>query len=189
MTKHAHRQVGREYKAGSARQEIPDAGCRGLYLVVQPSGLKSWAVRYRYDGQPKKLTLDRALTLAAARKAATDALHELAQGRDPAALKFEAKASAEKPPRRCRRHRRPLGHRTSSSATPRRRRARTAWRQADARVRQHRAAGLARPDHPRHQAPRRHRAGRGRRRRPADHGQPHARAPVASSSTGCASAT
>jgi integrase len=83
-------------RPGQQRREIPDAGCRGLYLVVQPSGLKSWAVRYRYDGRPKKLTLDRALTLAAARKAATGALHELAQGRDPAALKFEARASAEK---------------------------------------------------------------------------------------------
>jgi integrase len=83
-------------RASNTRREIPDSGCRGLYLVVQPSGLKSWAVRYRYDGRPKKLTLDHALTLAAARKAATDALHELAQGRDPAALKFEARASAEK---------------------------------------------------------------------------------------------
>ncbi len=82
-------------KPSATRREIPDAGCRGLYLVVQPSGRKSWAVRYRYGGAPKKLTLDRAPTLAAARKAATDALHELAQGRDPAALKFEAKASAE----------------------------------------------------------------------------------------------
>jgi integrase len=83
-------------KPGAARREVPDSGCRGLYLVVQPTGRKSWAVRYRYAGTPKKLTLDGALTLAAARKAATDALHELAQGRDPAALKFEARASAEK---------------------------------------------------------------------------------------------
>jgi integrase len=83
-------------KPGAARREVPDSGCRGLYLVVQPTGRKSWAVRYRYAGTPKKLTLDGALTLAAARKAATDALHELAQGRDPAALKFEARASAER---------------------------------------------------------------------------------------------
>ena len=83
-------------KPGSARREIPDGGCRGLYLVVQPSGRKSWAVRYRHAGKPKKLTLDRALTLAAARKATADALHELEQGRDPAAQKFEARAIAEK---------------------------------------------------------------------------------------------
>jgi integrase len=83
-------------KPGSARREIPDGGCRGLYLVVQPSGRKSWAVRYRFAGKPRKVTLDRALTLAAARKATTDALHELAQGRDPAAQKLEARANAEK---------------------------------------------------------------------------------------------
>ena len=33
------------------RLEIPDAIIPGLYLVVQPSGVKSWAVRYRYQGQ------------------------------------------------------------------------------------------------------------------------------------------
>jgi hypothetical protein len=26
------------------RQEIKDDGCRGLYLLVQPSGTKGWAV-------------------------------------------------------------------------------------------------------------------------------------------------
>jgi integrase len=80
----------------SARREIPDGGCRGLYLIVQATGRKSWAVRYRFQGQPKKLTLDGGLTLAAARKQAAVALHELAQGRDPAALKFEARETAEK---------------------------------------------------------------------------------------------
>jgi integrase len=82
-------------RPAAERREIPDAGCRGLYLIVQPSGRKSWAVRYRFEGKPKKLTLDGVLTLAAARKTATDALHELEQGRDPATLKFEARATAE----------------------------------------------------------------------------------------------
>jgi integrase len=91
---------------GDERQEIADRGT-GLYLVVQPkpSGAKSWAVRYRYLKQPKKLTLGpvltlakgeaepadieigKPLTLAAARKLAHDALHKLKQGRDPAADK------------------------------------------------------------------------------------------------------
>jgi hypothetical protein len=44
-------------RAGADRREIPDAGCRGLYLIVQPSGLKSWAARYRFRGIPTKLTL------------------------------------------------------------------------------------------------------------------------------------
>jgi integrase len=90
----------------SARQEIADRGT-GLYLIVQPkpSGAKSWAVRYRYLNKPKKLTLGpvlsmakgesepdaieigKPLTLAAARKLAHDALHQLKQGRDPAADK------------------------------------------------------------------------------------------------------
>jgi integrase len=41
----------------ATRQEIPDAVCPGLYLVVQPSGAKSWAVRYRANGVSRKLTL------------------------------------------------------------------------------------------------------------------------------------
>ena len=83
-------------KPGVARQEIPDGGCRGLYLVVQPSGRKSWAVRYRFNGRPKKLTLDGVGSLAEARKAATNALLELELGNDPAGLKFDAKAAEAK---------------------------------------------------------------------------------------------
>jgi len=41
------------------RVEIPDAGQPGLYLVIQPTGKKSWAVRYRLNGKPGKLTLNR----------------------------------------------------------------------------------------------------------------------------------
>ena len=98
MTKTLTTKSVENIKPGGARQEIPDAGCRGLYLIVQPSGRKSWAARYRFRQDPVKLTLGSwpALSLQAARKAATDALHEVAQGRDPAALKFEARASAEK---------------------------------------------------------------------------------------------
>ena len=82
-------------KPGPRRREIPDSGCQGLYLVVQPSGRKSWAVRYRFQRTPRKLTLDGALTLATARKAATDALHVLERGHDPAAAKKSAKVRAE----------------------------------------------------------------------------------------------
>ena len=86
----------RNLKPGRQRHEIPDGGCRGLYLIVQPTGRKAWAVRYRFRGETRKLTLDGGLTLAAARKAATAAMHELERGNDPAALKFEARANAEK---------------------------------------------------------------------------------------------
>jgi hypothetical protein len=83
-------------KPADTRREIPDAGCRGLYLVVQPTGRKSWAVRYRFNGVPKKLTLDNVGSLADARKKATAALHELERGDDPVGLKFDARAKAER---------------------------------------------------------------------------------------------
>ena len=36
--------VVQQAKARDARAEIPDAVLPGLYLVVQPTGAKSWAV-------------------------------------------------------------------------------------------------------------------------------------------------
>jgi integrase len=82
-------------KPADVRREIPDSGCRALYLIVQPTGRKAWAVRYRYQGKTRKLTLDNIGSLADARRAATAALHELERGKDPAALKFDARAQAE----------------------------------------------------------------------------------------------
>jgi len=68
------------------RLEIPDAGKPGLYLVIQPSGKKSWAVRYRFNGKPRKLTLRGGFhSLAAAHELAQEALGKVAKGRDPAA--------------------------------------------------------------------------------------------------------
>lgn len=76
------------------RLEIPDPGLVGLYVVVQPSGAKSWALRYRHAGKPKKLTLGRwpLMGLAEARKAASEALQAVEHGGDPAADKQAAKA-------------------------------------------------------------------------------------------------
>ena len=69
------------------RQEIPDGTVRGLYLVVQPSGAKSWAVRYRHEGKPTKLTLGPypRLGLAEARAAARETLGIVSEGNDPTA--------------------------------------------------------------------------------------------------------
>jgi Arm DNA-binding domain len=41
------------------RREVPDGKVVGLYLVHQRSGAKSWALRYRANGKPRKLTLGR----------------------------------------------------------------------------------------------------------------------------------
>jgi hypothetical protein len=73
-------------KPGTERREIPDGLLPGLYLVIQPSGSRSWAVRYRHHGHPCKLTLGRypAIDLASARKLASTALRALAEGRNPA---------------------------------------------------------------------------------------------------------
>jgi integrase len=65
----------------------------GLYVVVQPSGARSFALRYRFAGKTRKLTLPGGLTLAAARKAVADALLQVEQGIDPAVARAEQKRS------------------------------------------------------------------------------------------------
>jgi integrase len=74
--------IGVDALRGRAKRYEQPAG-NGLYVVVQPSGAKSFALRYRFGGKTRKLTLSGGLTLAAARKAAADALFEVEQGRDP----------------------------------------------------------------------------------------------------------
>jgi hypothetical protein len=90
-------------KPGADRREVADGGCPGLHLIIQPiSGSKSWAVRFRRpNGKPAKLTLGTCdttgkeangepvigghLTLAAARRLATEVRRKIALGQDPAA--------------------------------------------------------------------------------------------------------
>jgi integrase len=69
------------------RLEIPDATLPGLYFIIQPSGAKSWAVRYRHSGRTRKLTLGAypALDLARARTDGRAALHAVSLGQDPVA--------------------------------------------------------------------------------------------------------
>ena len=81
-------------KPAEKRYERSD-GSGPLRIVVQPTGHKAFAVRYRRPnrGKTAKLTLEPpwpALTLASARKAAADALHDLAEGNDPAKTRAEA---------------------------------------------------------------------------------------------------
>jgi integrase len=82
-------------KPSDNRREIPDPALSGLYLVIQPSGVKSWALRYRYAGKPKKLTLGRwpVMGLMDARAAATDAIEVVEHGNDPSAAKKATKAA------------------------------------------------------------------------------------------------
>ena len=76
------------------RREFPDPALSGLYLVVQPSGAKGWALRYRWANKPKKLTLGKwpIMGLADARAAASEAIAKVEAGADPGAEKKKAKA-------------------------------------------------------------------------------------------------
>jgi hypothetical protein len=79
--------VVQQAKAKSARVEIADAVLPGLYLIVQSTGAKSWAVRYRMGRRTRKLTLPGrypVLSLAKAREAARLALEGVTSGEDPA---------------------------------------------------------------------------------------------------------
>lgn len=71
------------------RLEVADAGLKGLYLIIQKGGAKSWALRYRFAGKPGKLTLGQwpVMGLADARAAAAQAIEAVAMGRDPSALR------------------------------------------------------------------------------------------------------
>ena len=75
----------------SKRLEIADAALPGFYLVVQPSGVKSWTVRYRHADKSRKLTLGRypVFGLSEARERAREALQAITTGRDPCAEKLE----------------------------------------------------------------------------------------------------
>lgn len=74
-------------KPAEKRREIPDTMVKGLVLIVQPSGGKSWQVRYRSAGVRRRLVLGSypAVSLADARKGANAALLKVLEGRDPVA--------------------------------------------------------------------------------------------------------
>jgi integrase len=92
----------KKYRSGRVRREIPDGGCPGLYVVIQASGHRSWAMRFRRpSGKSAKLTLGPVdlsgkesesdpvfgmpLTLASARRLAADIHRQRAMGRDAVA--------------------------------------------------------------------------------------------------------
>jgi integrase len=86
-------------KPTDKRRWVRDGGSRSLFLVIQPSGAKSWAMRFRgLDGRPVKVTLGSCdatgnetaaepvvgghITLAAARRLAAEIHRQRAMGRD-----------------------------------------------------------------------------------------------------------
>jgi integrase len=77
-------------KPQATRYEISDGG-GPLRLIVQPSGARSFAVRFRFNGETRKLTLPPGVALKAARKLAADAVLQASQGIDACAVKQAAK--------------------------------------------------------------------------------------------------
>jgi integrase len=84
-------------KPTAKRIEHPDGKITGLYLVQQPSGSASWALRYRFAGRPTKLTIGPypAVGLAIARRRAQEAIGAIAGGKDPARAKTADRAAAK----------------------------------------------------------------------------------------------
>jgi integrase len=83
-------------RPGVVAREIPDGMIGGLYLVLQTTGAKSWAVRYRAAGKGVKMTLGSypAIDLKAARMLAGEAAVARARGVDPAEAKRTAKRAS-----------------------------------------------------------------------------------------------
>ncbi|HEY2384832.1 MAG TPA: tyrosine-type recombinase/integrase [Terriglobia bacterium] len=74
------------------RIEIAAGPPAGLYLVVHPTGSKSWALRYRWRGRTHKLTFPQPypnLSLAGARGEAEAKVDDVRNDRDPSAVQTE----------------------------------------------------------------------------------------------------
>ncbi|MEP9389425.1 integrase arm-type DNA-binding domain-containing protein [Mesorhizobium sp. KR9-304] len=88
----------KNWAAADKRQEIADRKVRGLYLIVQPSGKKSWAVRYRFAGRVQKLTIGPypTFSLRQAREHAIDAQRMLGgvTPQDPRSAQKNAREAA-----------------------------------------------------------------------------------------------
>lgn len=81
----------------AARYDVADSKVPGLVITVLPSGVKSWSVRYQFNGKDRRLTIGRAPTIKLddARKAAARALQSVALNIDPQAAKIEARLKAK----------------------------------------------------------------------------------------------
>src|SRR6516165_10717555 len=92
-------------KPRKTRYEIPDSGCQNLVLIIQPSGIMSWALRFRFKvtedakGEAIKYTIGRysplakgvskdprvgdVLSISDAHLLAGEILHDAKRGIDP----------------------------------------------------------------------------------------------------------
>ncbi len=80
----------------SKRTDYPDDKVPGLVLRVTPNGVKTWCLRYRIQGQARRLTLGshESLTIKQARAEAKKKLYAVATGHDPSADKRTAAATS-----------------------------------------------------------------------------------------------
>jgi integrase len=106
---------------------IWDSYQRGLALLVQPSGYRSYKLIYRHHNRPRWLTIGAAdaIGLAEARKLAAELMLEVIRGKDPAAEKRAARGAgtfAE------------IAQRYTEEHAKKRNKS---WRQADRLVRRH----------------------------------------------------
>jgi integrase len=97
MTKALTQAAIERMKLPATRTEVPDGLVAGLYLVTQPSGAKSWAVRGRVGGKSMKYTLGSYPTvpLKTARVLGREAILRIKGGASPLAEKREARRKAE----------------------------------------------------------------------------------------------
>ncbi len=94
MTKQLTVRAIENLKPRADRYGTADGLIPGLELITQPTGAKSWALRYRFGRVQKKLTIGTypAIDLKTARDLARGALVSAAKGGDPATEKQRAKA-------------------------------------------------------------------------------------------------
>ena len=78
-------------KPKAERYEVWEDGRTGLGVRVSPAGRKSWVYMYRFQGRPRRMTLNTypALSLANARVKHAQAKETLERGEDPGALHVE----------------------------------------------------------------------------------------------------
>lgn len=86
-------------KPGDTAKEYADGHIPGLYFELRPSGKASWVLRYRHGGKTRKLLIGPypGIGLAKARDLASKRRGEIADERDPAAEKRNAKVIARIP--------------------------------------------------------------------------------------------